>query len=123
MVLLYTNLGETRLWIVILINAIMFAGIMSRMIPSTALMTAIPTLQDRGAFMGINSSIQQVAGGIASVFAGQIVIQQNGGPLQHYDTLGYVCSGVMLVCLLMMYFINKHVQTKIHKTTLVAVPV
>ncbi len=39
-------------------------GIMSRMVPSTILATAIPDMKDRGAFMSINSSLQQMAGGI-----------------------------------------------------------
>lgn len=111
MVTIYTNLSVTSLWSIIVINVILFAALMSRMIPSTALMTAIPSLQDRGAFMGINSSIQQIAGGVASIFAGLIVVQQNGGILEHFDTLGYICSGVMVICLCMMYFINKIVSS------------
>ena len=63
MVLIYCNLGITPLWVVICINVVMFAGIMARIIPSSALLTAIPDPQDRGAFMGINSSIQQISGG------------------------------------------------------------
>ena len=42
MAIVYTNLGITPLWLVILVNALMFVGIFSRMIPSQALMTAIP---------------------------------------------------------------------------------
>jgi hypothetical protein len=43
----------------------MMMGIMSRMIPSSALTSAIPEMADRGAFMSINASLQQIAGGIA----------------------------------------------------------
>ncbi|HSB93785.1 MAG TPA: MFS transporter, partial [Flavitalea sp.] len=89
MVLIYTNLPPIPVWELILVNMIMFAGIMSRMIPATALMTAIPAMEDRGAFMSINSSLQQVAGGIASVIAGLIIYQQPNGSLQHFNTLGY----------------------------------
>lgn len=113
MVIIYTNLSVEPLWVVVVINAIMFAGIMSRMIPSQALMTAIPQMQDRGAFMSINSSLQQIAGGVASVVAGLIVVQKTNGPLQHYNTLGYIGAGFMVICLIMMYFINKHVQQKL----------
>ena len=52
------------------------AGVMSRMIPSSALITGIPAMPDRGAFMSINSSLQQIAGGIAAAFAGMIVLQK-----------------------------------------------
>ena len=55
MVLTYTNLGPTPLWLVLIFNVLMMAGIMSRMIPSGALITAIPEMRDRGAFMSINA--------------------------------------------------------------------
>jgi predicted MFS family arabinose efflux permease len=103
MVILYTNLGATPLIMVIILNILMMAGIMSRMIPSQALITGIPVMQDRGAFMSINASLQQIAGGIAAAFAGIIVIQKTKfSPLEHYNTLGYiiVCISVLSVFLL-----------------------
>jgi predicted MFS family arabinose efflux permease len=116
MVFIYTNLPPIPVWELILINMIMFAGIMSRMIPATALMTAIPAMEDRGAFMSINSSLQQVAGGIASVIAGMIIYQQPNGSLQHFDTLGYVTISVMIVCIFLLYIINSRVSTKMNPT-------
>ncbi|MEX6687994.1 MFS transporter [Danxiaibacter flavus] len=113
MVLYYTRLGITPLWGVILINIFMFAGITSRMIASSALMTAVPDPQDRGAFMSINSSVQQISGGIAAACAGQIVAQTSTGYLKHYDTLGYVVTVSMLITLGMMYIINRQVQQKL----------
>jgi hypothetical protein len=51
------------------------------MIPATTLNTSIPQMQDRGAYMSVTASLQQVAGGIAAVFAGLIVTQKNqSGP-------------------------------------------
>ena len=76
MVLIYTNLSVSPLALVICFNVLMMAGIMGRMIPSSALITGIPVLQDRGAFMSINASLQQIAGGIAAAFAGLIVVQK-----------------------------------------------
>jgi predicted MFS family arabinose efflux permease len=112
MIAIYVNLGVTPLWEVILINVILFAGMMSRMIPATTLMTAVPELVDRGAFMSVSSSLQQVSGGIASVIAGMIIVQSGTGPLEHYDILGYACITLMFVGAGMMYFINKHVEEK-----------
>lgn len=111
MIFIYTNLTPIPVWQLIVINMIMFAGIMSRMIPATALMTAIPALEDRGAFMSVNSSLQQIAGGVASVIAGLIILQQPSGRLLHFDTLGYVCIAVMILCIGLLYFINKRVET------------
>ncbi len=112
MVVIYCNLSITPLWIVILINVVLFAGIMARIIPSTALLTAIPDPQDRGAFMGINSSIQQISGGVAAAAAGLIVVQTESGRLERYDILGYVVVGAMLITMVMIYGLNQLVIKK-----------
>lgn len=111
-VVIYTNLGITPFWFVALMNVIMFVGISSRIISSSALMTAVPEPMDRGAFMSINASIQQISGGIASVIAGMIVVQTESGELLHYNTLGYVVVGAMIITVIMMYFINEYVTRK-----------
>jgi len=116
MVLVYTHLTPVPLCKLILVNTILFAGIMSRMIPSQAMMTAIPELKDRGSFMSINSSLQQIAGGMASVLAGFIIKQEAGGRLLHFDTLGYVAVSIMVLCAFFMYRINQNVQEKLSKT-------
>ena len=114
MVAIYVNLNPIPLWELILINTIMFAGIMSRMIPSTALMTAVPKMEDRGAFMSVNSSLQQVAGGVASMIAGLIIVQERTGRIHHFDTLGYVVMVVMIVCAFFIYIISRRIAKKMH---------
>jgi MFS family permease len=109
----YCNLGVTPLWFVILLNVFLFIGISSRIISSSALMTAVPEPQDRGAFMSINSSVQQISGGFASVVAGFIVVQSDTGALQNYNILGYVVVGAIAVTVAMMYSINVFVTNKV----------
>ena len=112
LILIYTNLDVTPLWMVIMINVILFLGITMRMISSQALLTAVPEPKDRGAFMGINSSVMQISGGIASAVAGMIVVQSDSGKMLHYPTLGYVVSATILITIGLMYFINKMVHKK-----------
>ncbi len=112
MVLYYTRLGATPLWGVILINVLLFLGIFSRMIPSQALMTAIPAITKRGAFNAISSSIQQVSGGVASVIAGALVLQNLDGHLEHFERIGYVVAGASLITLFFMYRIHKAVPER-----------
>ncbi|BAV04117.1 Predicted arabinose efflux permease, MFS family [Filimonas lacunae] len=117
MVLIYTHLSVTPLWQVVILNVLMMMGIMSRMIPSTALATALPDMQDRGAFMSINSSLQQIAGGFAAVIGGMIVVQPHkSAPLQHYDTLGFVVAGVTFFCIFMVYRVSVLVKRKAAET-------
>jgi predicted MFS family arabinose efflux permease len=111
-VVIYCNLGITPLWMVMAISVIMFAGVSARMISSQALMTAVPEPGDRGAFMGINASVQQISGGIASLLAGVIVVKTPSGLLERYDILGYVVTAAMLVTIAMMYVIHRYVSQK-----------
>jgi predicted MFS family arabinose efflux permease len=115
MVMIYTHLGPNPLWVVIMTNIFLYTGISSRMISSSALISGVPDMKDRGAYMGINSSIQQVSGGIAAFVAGLIVFQPaKNAPLQHFDTVGYVTACTMLITLGMMFFIDREVSRKIH---------
>lgn len=123
-VVIYTNLGPAPMWEVVLINVIMFMGIMSRMIPATTLNTSVPDLKDRGAYMSITSSLQQVAGGLAAVGAGFIVTQASKtSPLVNYDVLGYVASAVFVVCIFFVYRISVLVAKKHEDARLAAVEV
>lgn len=112
MVGIYTSLGATPLWLLLVVSIFLFISISSRMIASSALMSGVPEPKDRGAFMGINSSVQYLAGGISAYSAGLIVYQDKTGYFHNYEVLGYVVIGSMVICLVMMYFIHKMVTAK-----------
>jgi len=113
MIVIYTNLGPIPLWKVVTINMVLFMGIMSRMIPATTLNTGVPEMKDRGAYMAITSSLQQIAGGIAAVCAGFIVHQETKtSPLEHYNTLGYVIAVVTLCSVFFIWRVNQMVKPK-----------
>lgn len=112
-VMIYTTLTPVPIWVVMGVNVLMMIGIMSRMVPSMALATALPEMQDRGAFMSINSSLQQMSGGLAAGVSGMIVYQAtNSSPLEHFDTLGWVMVGITVVCIFMVYRVSRIVKYK-----------
>ncbi|MFZ4861406.1 MFS transporter [Sphingobacterium sp. Mn56C] len=103
--IIYTNLSATPFYLVLLTNVCMMIGILSRSVPASALTSAVPDAADRGAFMSVNASLQQIAGGIAAVIAGLIVHQQDkNSPLEHYNIVGYV---LVVVTLLSIYFMAR----------------
>jgi predicted MFS family arabinose efflux permease len=118
-VIVYCNLGPTPLWLVMVFNIIMFMGISARMISSQALISGVPDQSDRGAFMSINSSVQQISGGIAAYAAGLIVVQSSSGELLHYDTLGYVVAITTLITVALIWFVNQRVM----KAASAAIPI
>jgi predicted MFS family arabinose efflux permease len=112
-VVFYTNLSVQPLWFVMLFNVLLMAGIFSRMIPATALTTSIPDMQDRGAFMSINASLQQIAGGIAAAVAGSIVVQKTKySPLEHYNTLGYLIVVISCITIVLLYRVSIMIKAK-----------
>ena len=81
------------------------------MVPSMALTSALPKMQDRGAFMSISSSLQQIAGGIAAAVGGMIVVQKNKfSPLEHYNTLGYVIVALSFITIFMVYRVSRLIK-------------
>ncbi len=112
-VLVYANLVPVPFWIVVVLNVMMMMGVMARMIPSVALVSALPELRDRGAFMSINSSLQQLAGGIAAAIGGMIVVQKdNFSPIEHYDTLALVVAIFVGICVYVLSLVSKIVKEK-----------
>lgn len=127
MVVIYTNLSEVPFWFVLLMNILFMIGIMSRMVPAMALTSSLPKMEDRGAFMSINSSLQQIAGGLAAAVGGMIVVQKTKfNPLEHYNTLGYVIIGLTFVSIYMLYRVSnviKRYKQQIKKENIIIEPV
>ncbi|MDX2045139.1 MAG: MFS transporter [Chitinophagaceae bacterium] len=110
-IVIYTNLPPVHFSIIMMLNVLMMIAIMSRIVPAMALVSALPEMQDRGAFMSVNSSLQQVAGGIAAGVGGLIVVQKTKtSPLEHYDTLGYVIVILIIANIIMMYRVSSLVK-------------
>jgi predicted MFS family arabinose efflux permease len=113
LIVVYTNLTPVPLWVVIVLNMVLFMGIMSRMVPAVALSSAVPESYDRGAYMSINSSLQQMAGGFAAMFAGLVIVQKTStSPLEHFDWLGYIMVGFMVLCIYLVWRMNNVVMKK-----------
>ncbi len=112
-VLVYTQLPKVSLFMLIVVNMFMMMGIMARMIPSQALAASIPAMKDRGAFMSINSSLQQMAGGVAALIGGWIVKQKTqSSPLENFDYLGYLVVAVILINILLTYRVYNFVSKR-----------
>ncbi|HET9745562.1 MAG TPA: MFS transporter [Chitinophagaceae bacterium] len=106
-IVIYTNLTPIPFAYIVLLNVLMMTAIMSRIVPAMALVSALPKMQDRGAFMSINSSLQQIAGGIAAGIGGMIVVQQTKtSPLQHYNTLGYLIVVIIIANIFQMFRVS-----------------
>jgi len=112
-IVIYTNLTPVPFLLIITLNILMMTAIMSRIVPAMALVSALPKMQDRGAFMSINSSLQQIAGGVAAAVGGMIVVQKTKtSPLQHYDTLGYVIVVIIILNIIQLYRVSNMIKAR-----------
>jgi len=112
MCVLYTNLAVTPFWLVVTLNVLMMMGIMSRVVPSSALTSAVPDMEDRGAFMSVNASLQQISGGVAATVSGLIVVQRTPtSPLENYNLVGYLLVVISLISIALMYRVSKLVKS------------
>lgn len=113
MVFVYTNLSVTPLWLVIVVNVLLFACILSRMTPAMALNSMVAKPEDRGAYMSISSSLQQTAGGVGAFVAGLVIVQQDAhSPLQHFDWLGYIAIGIFILCIILVSRVDKLLKSR-----------
>ncbi|WP_156307985.1 MFS transporter [Sphingobacterium endophyticum] len=113
MVLIYTALGPTPFLLVVTLNILMMMGILSRVTPSSALVSAVPDKEDRGAFMSVSASLQQMSGGIGAIIAGLIIVQKTSdSPIEHYTTLGYIVVVISIITIALMYSVSKIVKKK-----------
>lgn len=109
---IYCRLSQVPLAMLIAISVVMFLGVSTRMITASALTSAVPEASDRGAYMAVSSSLQQISGGLGAIFSGMIVVQNGEGPLLHFDRIANILAGTTLLSVVMMYFLNRYVQAK-----------
>jgi predicted MFS family arabinose efflux permease len=96
-ILAVSHLPRIPLWMVLAVTSLLMAGFAGRMVPAMALVTGSVAPGRRGAFMSVNSSIQQMAAGLASLVAGQIVGGSEAAGITHFGTVGWVAAGFTLV--------------------------
>lgn len=93
---LITNLWPMPLWAVLTISGLFFIVVNGRMIPTQALISSVVNPQQRGGFMSINSSMQQLSTGLAAMIGGAMVTKSSSGYIEHYDWVGYFSIALIL---------------------------
>jgi predicted MFS family arabinose efflux permease len=109
MVWWWTGLDRVPFWLAIAGNCLLFATIMGRQVSTMALISGVPELHDRGAYMSVSASMQQFAGAVSSSVSGLLVIQSPSGRIENYHLLGYVVMGAMVLTLAQMRNVDRMV--------------
>ena len=98
-VLTITNLGQIPVYAALVITTLFMILVGGRMVPATTMVTSTVNPKNRGSFMSINSSVQQLSSGIASFSAGLIIVKNTNGSLSHYHWIGYFAVAASLLSL------------------------
>lgn len=99
-----TNLPTVPFYAVLAVTGFWFVVSSGRTIPAQALISNVVASERRGSFMSINSSVQQIFVGLASVIAGLVVIKTPSNSIDHYEITGYISIAVTF---LSIFFVSK----------------
>jgi MFS transporter, DHA1 family, inner membrane transport protein len=99
MVLIITKMPNVPFTLVLLFFAIWFIVATGRIVTAQAMISEVVTPAQRGSFMSVNGSVQQLGSGLAALCAGGIVHADKTGKIYNYEWVGYFSILVLLVSL------------------------
>jgi predicted MFS family arabinose efflux permease len=101
-VLFITNMPRVDIWITLIATSVFFSVSSGRFIPAQAMVTATVEPQNRGSFMSIVSSMQQLSAGLAAYIAGLVVVKQSNGEMLYYNWVGLMSVAAAIVTLFLV---------------------
>ena len=110
MVLVITTMPNVHFSIVLGFFAIWFMLATGRAVTAQAMISEVVTPEQRGSFMSVNGSVQQLGSGIAALSAGAIVITERSGKIMHYNWVGYFSIIVLVVSLIIGRYIFRRID-------------
>ncbi len=116
MVLVITAMPNVHFSLVLGFFAIWFMLATGRAVTAQAMISEVVTQEQRGSYMSINGSVQQLGSGIAALAAGAIVITDETGKILHYNWVGYLSILVLIVSLILGRYIFRKIDRSLNKS-------
>ncbi len=111
MVLIITAMPNVHFAIILGFFAIWFMLATGRAVTAQAMISEVVSSEQRGSFMSVNGSVQQLGSGIASLAAGAIVFTDKAcGKIMHYNWVGYLSIAVLFSTMLIGGMIFKKID-------------
>ncbi len=105
--LLLTHLSPAPLAVVLPVTSLFFVLVSGRWVPAMTLITSASVPRVRGSFLSFNSSLQQVALGMATFLSGHILGQGPEGRLTHYRVAGWLAVACTLASIWLAWRVSK----------------
>ena len=110
--LLVTNLPRVPLVVALAVTTLLFVCMSARMVPAMAMMTAVVESRYRGGFMSINSAVQQLSMGVASLASGLILTERPDHQLTHFPINGVLAIACAYSCIYLARFLKPAPESK-----------
>jgi predicted MFS family arabinose efflux permease len=104
--LLVTNLPRVPLPVAVAVTTLLFVCMSSRMVPAMAMMTAVVEARYRGGFMSINSAVQQLSMGLASLGSGMILGETPRKEITRFPINGILAVVCAYSCIYLAKFLK-----------------
>lgn len=95
--LLLTHLVPLPMALIICTFVLFMTSMSARNIPMQALLTTIPAPSQRGAFLSVNSAIQQLGTGLGAWLGGQFLVTDSAGHIANYGVNGVLAAALAVV--------------------------
>ncbi len=115
MVVIITALPDVMFPVVLMFFAFWFIVATGRIVTAQAMISEVVKPEQRGSFMSINGSVQQLGSGMAALFAGSIVVTEKSGKILNYNWVGYLSILVLVASLWFGRVIFKNLDTDAKK--------
>jgi MFS transporter, DHA1 family, inner membrane transport protein len=99
-VLAVTHLGPWGLAVALPVCMVFMSLVSGRIAPGMALVVGVVEPRLRGGFMSINTALQQLAAGSASLIAGAMITKGPDGHLMGYGLVGIAASLILITSVL-----------------------
>ncbi len=110
MVLIVTKMPDVHFFVVICLFAIWFVLATSRAVTAQAMISEAVKPEQRGSFMSMSGSVQQLGSGLAALIAGAIVITEKSGKISNYNWVGYFSILVLIGSMVLAWTVFKKVD-------------
>ncbi len=102
-----TNMPALPLFIILLTFSLWFSTATGRTVPGQAMTTQAVTTQSRGSFMSLNSCVQSLGSGLATLLSGLITYSDEKYAIHNYHILGYISIGIILLSVAVAYRLDR----------------
>lgn len=111
-VLWITHMPPSPLWVALIATGLFFVFANGRMVPSTTMVTSVIKPENRGTFLSLRSSVQQLFAGFAAIIGGLLVsetestIHEGAKAITNYQHAGYFAVAFSIITLLVARFLK-----------------